>query len=58
VFCINCGLDNAVTADFCTQCGQQMAGEDTAALAQAGPIQRFGGYLRQLFGGTDSKSPS
>lgn len=57
--CTNCGLDNDATADFCLQCGQQMAGSALEDPAQSGPLRRFGGYLRQLFsGGADSKSPS
>ena len=58
MFCTNCGLDNSATADFCMQCGQQMAGADAATPEPSGPLGRFGGYLRQLFGGADSKPAS
>lgn len=58
MFCTNCGHDNAANADFCMQCGQQMAGGDAGTPAQDGPVRRFGDYLRNLFGGADSKSAS
>ena len=58
MFCTNCGLDNTATADFCIQCGQQMAGGDAVAPEQEGPLQRFGAYVRQLLGGKDASLPS